>query len=124
MPTYHMYLAGSTPTSALTFSPERGWENPESHGWVNNFGSDKTIWRSDWGSKNMWELDITFITAYYADRLTSWWNNQATLTFYPDYSAPATITTSYEVLIINEPNPVTMERWKDKYRAHLTLYEV
>lgn len=114
--------SGNTP-STVDFSPAYGWTEEQNRVRSTGYAKSGKYYTYEWGNKNRWTLPIDHISKTDRDKITSWWEDQDFIYFYPDYVNAD--STRYFVWIINEENPMRARPggWRNYFRGELILYE-
>lgn len=109
----------------IDFSPQRGYDKPFIKEIKRKRAKDGTLYSYKFFVKGRWELPIRFMSSTNAGYLNTWWDNDYTVTFYPDMiNSPAT---SYSCKITNSDRPLSsfpIGYWEENFEGSLILEEI
>lgn len=112
-------------TTNIDFGAGPGFVQPKIPDRANHRTGDGTLYSYDFYTpKKRWEVPITDMGKTDADNINSWWENNYTCTFYPDYTNDP--GTSYSVKIVNKEQPLQyiFPHWDEHFQGKLILEEV
>ena len=110
----------------IDFGPGEGFERPKIPDRARHRAGDGSLYSYDFYTpKKKWVVPITDMTKGNAEtNINSWWENDKTCTFYPDYTNTPAV--SYLVKIVNPDSPMwfyILSNWGSHYSGTLILEE-